>query len=85
MKPLDGSLRARSWAVPHFTLTEWGERRSPYALCVFVLNEGERIRAQLERMQPLTKQVDLIVADGGSTDGAVARGHPRPARACVRC
>jgi glycosyltransferase involved in cell wall biosynthesis len=72
MKPLDCLLRARGWAVPDFTLTEWGERRSPYALCVFVLNEGERIRAQLERMQPLVKQVDLIIADGGSTDGAVA-------------
>jgi len=72
MKPLDCSLRARGWAVPDFTLTEWGERRAPYALCVFVLNEGERIRAQLERMQPLTKHVDIVLADGGSSDGAVA-------------
>src|SRR6185437_14875975 len=72
MKPLDVLFRARGWAVPDFTLTEWGERRSPYALCVFVLNEGERIRAQLERMQPLAKHVDIVLADGGSNDGAVA-------------
>jgi glycosyltransferase involved in cell wall biosynthesis len=72
MKPLDLSFRARGWAVPDFELVEWGERRSPFALCVFVLNEGDRIRAQLERMQPLTKQIDLVLADGGSTDGAVA-------------
>lgn len=72
MKPLDCIDLARSWAIPEFTLTEWGERRSPYALCAFVLNEGERIRAQLERMQPLTKHVDVLIADGGSTDGAVA-------------
>jgi dolichol-phosphate mannosyltransferase len=72
MKPLDLLYRAHGWAVPEFTLTEWGERRTAYALCVFVLNEGERIRAQLERMQPLAKQVDIILADGGSSDGAVA-------------
>ncbi|HEY7310875.1 MAG TPA: glycosyltransferase family 2 protein [Gemmataceae bacterium] len=71
MKPLDLCFRARGWAVPEFELAEWGERRTPFALCVFVLNEGERIRAQLGRMQALAKQVDLIVADGGSTDGAV--------------
>ncbi len=72
MKPLEGIFRARGWDVPDFTLLEWGERRSSYALCVFVLNEGERIRAQLERMQPLARCVDVVVADGGSTDGAVA-------------
>jgi dolichol-phosphate mannosyltransferase len=72
MKPLDSLLRDRGWAVPDFTLEEWGERRGAYALCVFVLNEGERIRAQLERMRSLTKQVDLVIADGGSNDGAVA-------------
>jgi dolichol-phosphate mannosyltransferase len=72
MKPLDITLLDRGWAVPDFTLSEWGERRSPFALCVFVLNEGERIRAQLDRMQSLTSQIDIVVADGGSTDGAVA-------------
>ncbi len=72
MKPLDLSFRARGWEVPDFTLTEWGERRSAFALCVFVLNEGERIRAQLERMQSLTSRIDIILADGGSSDGAIA-------------
>lgn len=72
MRPLEDIFRARGWAVPDFEPTEWGERRSPYALCIFVLNEGERIRAQLGRMRPLMDHVDVIVADGGSTDGAVA-------------
>lgn len=72
MKPLEDSFRRRGWDVPEFTLSEWGERRSSFALCVFVLNEGERIRAQLERMKSLTSQIDIILADGGSSDGAVA-------------
>ncbi|MGH7171590.1 MAG: glycosyltransferase family 2 protein [Gemmataceae bacterium] len=72
MKPLDLAFRACGWEVPECTLSEWGMRRSPFALCVFVLNEGARIRAQLERMQSLTSQIDIVVADGGSSDGAVA-------------
>lgn len=72
MKPLDLDFRARGWAVPDFTLSEWGAQLSPFALCVFVLNESERIRAQLERMQSLTSQIDIIIADGASSDGAVA-------------
>ncbi|MHB1422410.1 MAG: glycosyltransferase family 2 protein [Gemmataceae bacterium] len=72
MKPLDVSFRERGWVVPDFTFQEWDERRSAYALCVFVINEGERIRLQLERMKWLTSRIDIIVADGGSSDGSVA-------------
>jgi hypothetical protein len=71
MKPLDLALRDRGWAVPDFTFNEWGERRSSFSLCVFVLNEGDRIRTQLERMKLLTSQIDIVIADGASSDGAV--------------
>jgi glycosyltransferase involved in cell wall biosynthesis len=43
-----------------------------YALVIPVLNEGERIRAQLLRIRALAPGVDVVVADGGSSDGAVA-------------
>jgi len=39
---------------------------------VFVINEGDRVRAQLAGMAPLADLVDIIVADGGSTDGSLA-------------
>ncbi len=71
MKPLETMFHARGWQVPDFSVTEWGPRHSSYAWCVFVLNEGERIRAQLERMKPWASQADIILADGGSTDGAL--------------
>ena len=38
---------------------------------VFVINEGDRVRRQLQAMQPLADRVDLIIADGGSTDGSL--------------
>lgn len=39
---------------------------------MFVINEGDRVRAQLAGMAPLADLVDIIVADGGSTDGSLA-------------
>ncbi|HEY9225784.1 MAG TPA: glycosyltransferase family 2 protein [Gemmatimonadaceae bacterium] len=43
-----------------------------YCVAVFVINEGDRIRTQLAGMASLADTVDLIVADGGSTDGSLA-------------
>lgn len=40
-----------------------------HCVIVPVLNEGERIRRQLEAMQPYRDLVDIYIADGGSTDG----------------
>jgi dolichol-phosphate mannosyltransferase len=72
MKPLEEFVRAHGWEVPAFSTTLLRPRRSDYCLCVFVLNEGPRIRAQLERMQLLGDAIDIVIADGGSTDGATA-------------
>lgn len=60
------------WEVPEFTADAFAPRRTKYAVCVFVINEGERIAAQLEKMRPLCDRVDIIIADGGSIDGSLA-------------
>lgn len=46
-------------------------RNKRWAICVFVINEGEKVRKQLRKMAAYTGLVDLIVADGGSTDGSL--------------
>jgi glycosyltransferase involved in cell wall biosynthesis len=51
-----------------------GQRVHAYALVIPVVNEGERIRAQLLRVQALAAEVDVVVADGGSTDGSLTPG-----------
>jgi glycosyltransferase involved in cell wall biosynthesis len=47
-------------------------RMHRYCVAVFVINEGERVRTQLRGMASLADQIDIIVADGGSTDGSLA-------------
>lgn len=56
--------------VPAYRRQEFHERRSRYCVCVFVINEGDRFRAQLASMQSLQATVDIIIADGGSSDGS---------------
>ena len=47
-------------------------RRHRYCIAVFVINEGERVRRQLRAMALLADRIDVVVADGGSTDGSLA-------------
>jgi dolichol-phosphate mannosyltransferase len=58
--------------VPAHARHVFAPKRHRYCVAVFVINEGERIRGQLAAMRALADQVDIIVADGGSTDGSLA-------------
>lgn len=61
----------RSWQYPASDNVEFFSRKTRYCVCVFVLNEGERIRRQLSQMKPYAGQADILVADGGSRDGSL--------------
>lgn len=56
--------------VPSFDVHEFHERQSDYCLCVFVINESGRLETQLERMKAFCRGVDIVIADGGSSDGS---------------
>ncbi len=60
------------WQVPTFTLQELQTKQQTYCVCIPVINEGERLLNQLRTMDSLDlhKQVDVLIADGGSTDGS---------------
>jgi glycosyltransferase involved in cell wall biosynthesis len=60
----------QGWQVPAYEQLRLGEGRARYAVCVFVLNESERILAQLARMQSVGHGLDIVLADGGSSDGS---------------
>ncbi|WP_374009007.1 glycosyltransferase family 2 protein [Leifsonia sp. LS-T14] len=60
--------------VPDYRVDELAPRAGRYVVMVFVINEGDRVRAQLERMAALHLAADVVVADGGSTDGSLDLG-----------
>lgn len=57
--------------VPHYLTKQFSPRKHKYCLCVFVLNEGERIVRQLHKMRPYTSQVDVVIVDGDSSDNVL--------------
>jgi dolichol-phosphate mannosyltransferase len=62
---------ARRPGVPAHDRFTFADKAHRYAIAVFCINEGDRIRAQLGRMASLADRADIIVADGGSTDGSL--------------
>ena len=61
---------AIAWEPPVYEITELTPKRTRYCVIIMVLNEGDRLRKQLGRMQPNSGIADIIIADGRSTDGS---------------
>lgn len=59
------------WQFPDFREEVFLPRKNEYCMCVFVINEGDRIKTQLQKMKGLARYVDIVIADGGSTDGSL--------------
>ena len=59
--------------VPDYRGVEFEPRRSDYCLLIPVINEGARILTELGRAQRagIDKQCDIVLCDGGSTDGSM--------------
>ncbi|MEX1025331.1 MAG: glycosyltransferase family 2 protein [Planctomycetota bacterium] len=65
------ALEHANWQVPAFDALELTERRSDVCVCIPVIDEGERLHRQLERMREHADGLDIVIADGGSRDGSV--------------
>ncbi len=67
---------SNEWQVPVYSKNVFGEKKTKYCIVIPVINEGERIRQQLETMHDIHvhELVDIVIADGGSTDGSLEDG-----------
>jgi dolichol-phosphate mannosyltransferase len=59
-----------TWELPEFDTHIFSQKKHKYCVCVFVINEGEKLKQQLNNMQRLSERIDIVIADGGSTDGS---------------
>jgi dolichol-phosphate mannosyltransferase len=67
----ENSDRPPEWQVPDHTVMVLAPTRYQHVLVIPVINEGTRLIAQLRRIAALDVPVDIVIADGGSTDGSV--------------
>jgi len=63
-----------NWKLPTFDIVELAPKRQKYAICVFVLNEGDRFLQQIQKMNSVASECDILIADGGSNDGSTEPG-----------
>lgn len=56
--------------VPDYGTFEFSKKKNPYCLIIPIINEGEKFKNQLSRIKEYMSIVDIVVADGGSTDGS---------------
>ena len=61
--------------VPDFDCFEYADRSSKYCLCIPIINEKENITLELHRarINKVHTMCDIIICDGGNTDGGNGR------------
>lgn len=61
------------WEVPTVEVPLWLGRQHPWCVVIPVINEGEQIQRLLSKMTALNidATADIIIVDGGSTDGSL--------------
>jgi dolichol-phosphate mannosyltransferase len=62
-----------AWQLPSAEILEFGPPSTTYAICIPVINEGDRLKKQVAQMMEIKipDQADILVLDGGSSDGSV--------------
>jgi dolichol-phosphate mannosyltransferase len=60
----------RHWQVPAFKTFDFFPKQKEYCVCIPIINEGEKFKQQLAEVAKFSSVVDIIICDGGSTDGS---------------
>lgn len=60
----------RNWEIPKFKAEIFHSKKTKYCIGIPVINEGENLKKQLEGMKDFASLTDIIIFDGGSTDGS---------------
>ena len=61
-----------NFKLPEYELHNISKKKNKYALCIPVINEGNKFLNQLREMQKMkiSEVVDIFICDGGSSDGS---------------
>ncbi|MCW8327459.1 glycosyltransferase family 2 protein [Photobacterium sp. SDRW27] len=56
--------------IPHYEERFSSEKKFDYCVAIFVINEGNKLHKQLDRMKAININADIIISDGDSSDGS---------------
>jgi dolichol-phosphate mannosyltransferase len=59
-----------TWQVPEHRVHEFFPMRTRFCVCIPVLDEDGRLQKQLAKMSGAMELSDVVIADGGSSDGS---------------
>ena len=71
MDHFDNFCRQHNFEIPKYKILLSKKRQHQFALVIPVVNEGKRIQNQLRQLTEHSYPLDIIVADGGSTDQSI--------------
>ncbi len=65
-------LYKKTDGVPEFEAYEYEPKKTKYCVCIPIINEGERIKQELEKAKNanIHNLADIIICDAGSNDGS---------------
>lgn len=63
-------LHMINYHIPNYDEVYTLGKKHDYCVAIFVINEGETLHKQLQRMKAFQLNADIIISDGGSTDGS---------------
>lgn len=58
-----------------FDILEFRAKKTKYCIGIPVINEGEKLKRQLTKMKKFSDRADIIIFDGGTTDGSTNKGY----------
>lgn len=66
-------MNTNDWQIPEYKTIELKTISTDYCVCIPVINEGDRIRSELQMIfnQRIPELADVIICDGGSTDNSL--------------
>ena len=72
----------RQSGVPKFETDEYSEKTKDYVVLIPIINEGDRIIKELQRAKEhqVSDYADIVICDGGSTDGCTQEDKLRSLR-----
>lgn len=63
-------INNKDWELPNFGTFEFAPKKTKYCVGIPVINEGEKFKKQVIEMKKYSNLADIIIFDGGSTDGS---------------